>query len=157
MAVTAAEIRQAYPLPVYNFRVEIGSEAIGFAEVSGLSMGFEITTYKESATESGAPGPRALHMPTQATAPTITLKKGVVRGASVNTLYKWFASTALNQVEKRDIFVRLCDEAGAPVISWRVINAFPSKLDAPTFDAKSNDIAIESMELRADRVTVEEA
>lgn len=157
MAVSPAEIRASYPLPVYNYRVEIGSEAIGFSEVSGLSMGFEIATYKESSTEGGAPGPRTIHMPTQPTAPTITLKKGVVRGTSVNTLYKWFSSTALNQIEKRDIFVRLCDEAGAPVITWRVINAFPSKLDAPTFDAKSNDVAIESMELRADRVTVEEA
>lgn len=157
MAVPASEIRQTYPLPVYNFRVEIGGEAIGFAEVSGLSMGFEITTYKESATAGGSPGPRTFHMPSQPTSPTITLKKGVVRGGSVNTLYKWFAATALNQTEKRDVFVRLCDEAGAPVISWRIANAFPSKLDAPTFDAKSNDIAIESMELRADRVTVEEA
>jgi len=157
MAVSTADIRATYPLPVYNFRVEIGADAIGFAEVSGLSMGFEVATYKESPTESGAPGPRTLHMPTQPTNPTITMKKGVTRGASVAALYKWFASTALNQVEKRDIFVRLCDEAGAPVITWKVVNAFPTKLDAPTFDAKSTDVAVESMELRADRVTIEEA
>jgi len=157
MAVSTADIRQSYPLPAYNFRVEIGPDAIAFAEVSGLSMGFEVTTYKESPVESGAPGPRVVHMPSQATAPTITLKKGVVRGASVAALYRWFASTALNQVEKKDVFVRLCDEAGAPVVTWKVVNAFPSKLDGPSFDAKSTDVAIETMELRADRVTVEEA
>ena len=157
MAVTAQEIRQSYPLPVYNYRVEINGQAIGFSEVSGLSMGFEVATYKESPTEAGAPGPRTLHMPTQPTSPTITLKKGIVRGASVATLYAWINSTTLNLIEKRDIFVRLCDEAGAPVISWRVINAFPTKLDAPGFDTKSNDVAIESMELRADRVIIEEA
>jgi phage tail-like protein len=43
------------------------------------------------------------------------------------------------------------------VISWKVINAFPTKLDAPTFDASSNDVAIETMELRADNITIEEA
>jgi hypothetical protein len=37
-------------------------------------------------------------------------------------------SIQLNRVEKKDIFVRLCDETGA-VISWKVINAFPTKLD----------------------------
>ena len=156
MAVTAQEIRQTYPLPVYNYRVEIGADAVAFSEVSGLSIGHEVSTYKESSV-GGAPGPRVIHMPSQPTSPKITLKKGIVRGQSVATLYRWIASIQLNMVEKRDIFVRLCDETGAPVISWRVINAFPTKLDAPSFDAKSNDVAIESMELQADRVTIDEA
>jgi len=60
-------------------------------------------------------------------------------------------------VEKKDIYVRLCDEKGSAVISWKVINAFPTKLDAPTFDAKSNDAAIESFTLMADGVVIEEA
>jgi phage tail-like protein len=157
MAVTAQEIRQTYPLPVYNYRVEIGGDAIAFSEVSGLSVGHEVATYKESSTGGGGPGPRVIHMPSQPTAPKITLKKGIVRGQSIATLYNWIASIQLNLVEKKDIFIRLCDEAGAPVISWRAINAFPTKLDAPSFDAKSNDVAVESMELQADRVTVEEA
>lgn len=157
MAVTAQEIRQTYPLPVYNYRVEIAGQAVAFSEVSGLSIGFETSTYKESQTSGGAAGPRTVIMPSQPTAPKITLKKGIVRGQSVATLYAWISSIQLNLVEKRDIFIRLCDEAGAPVISWKVINAFPTKLDAPSFDAKSNDVAIESMELQADRVTIEEA
>jgi phage tail-like protein len=156
MAVSAQEIRQSYPLPVYNYRVEIGGSAIAFSEVSGLTVGHEIATYKESST-GGSPGPRVIHMPSQPTAPKITLKKGIVRGQSVATLYNWIASIQLNLVEKKDIFIRLCDEAGAPVISWRAINAFPTKLDAPSFDSKSNDVAVESMELQADRVTIEEA
>jgi phage tail-like protein len=35
------------------------------------------------------------------------------------------------------------------------MNAFPTKLTAPTFDAKSNDAAIETLELRADLITME--
>jgi phage tail-like protein len=42
------------------------------------------------------------------------------------------------------------------VISWKVVNAFPTKLTAPTFDAKSNDVAIETLELKADLITMEE-
>ena len=65
--------------------------------------------------------------------------------------------TALNQVEKKDVVVRLCDEQGKPIISWKIVNAFPTKLDAPSFDAKSNEVAVESMELRADAITITEA
>lgn len=158
MAFTTEQIKNTYPLPVYNYRVEIAGVSIGFSEVSGLNMSFETTTYKESQVESGLVSPRVMIMPAQSSAPTITLKKGVVRGGvSTSALYAWINSIRINQVEKRDIYIRLCDEEGAPVISWLVINAFPTKLDAPTFDANSNDVAIESMELIADRIAIEEA
>lgn len=158
MAVTTSNIKNTYPLPVYNYRVEINGQAISFSEVSGLSLSFETTTYKESQTESGLTGPKTFYMPAQISAPTISLKKGVVRGGvSVGVLYNWINTVAINQIEKKDIYIRLCDEAGAPVISWRVVNAFPTKLDAPSFDSNSNDVAIESMDLMADRIFVEEA
>lgn len=156
MAVTKETIKAAYPLPVYNYRVEIGGHAVAFSEVSGLSLSVETTTYHESPVESGTAGPRIMHMPAQKKPVNITLKKGVVRGSSVPTLFKWINSIQINQIDKNDVFVRLCDEKGDAVISWKVINAFPTKLDAPTFDAKSNDAAIESMELMADGITVEE-
>lgn len=157
MAVSPEDIKTAYPLPVYNFRVEIGADAVAFSEVSGLSLGFEATTFKESPTAGGAPGPRVLHMPAQANAVNVTLKKGVARATSIAALYRWISTTKINQIEKKDIFVRLCDETGAPVVSWKVINAFPTKLDGPAFDAKSNDVAVETMELRADGIAIEEA
>jgi phage tail-like protein len=81
----------------------------------------------------------------------------VVRNDSIGTFFEWINSIQINQVDKRDIYVRLLDEKGDPVISWAVINAFPTKLDAPTFDANSNDVAIESMELMADGIKIEEA
>ena len=47
MATTTDDIKAAYPLPVYNYRVEIGSDAVSFSEVSGLSISYDTTTYKE--------------------------------------------------------------------------------------------------------------
>lgn len=157
MPLSTDDIRSSYPLPAYNYRVEINGEAVAFSEVSGLSISYETTTYKESPTASGAPGPRLMIVPGQRNPAKITLKKGVVRGASLKHLYGWIKTIAINQVEKKDIVVRLCDEKGDAVISWKVVNAFPTKLDAPSFDAKSNDAAIESMELSADFVTLEES
>jgi phage tail-like protein len=157
MALTVQEIKKSYPLPVYNYRVEIAGVAVAFSEVSGLTIEHDTTTYSESQTASGISGARTIHMPAQLKPVTISLKKGVVVATSVATLYKWISQTTLNQVEKKDVYVRLCDEKGIAVISWKVINAFPTKLDAPTFDAKSNDAAIESMSLMADGVVIEEA
>ena len=157
MALSKSEIKTAYPLPSYNYRVEIAGAAVGFSEVSGLSIKRETSTYKESPTGGGAPGPIVMRMPAQVTNPTITLKKGVVRKSSVAALYNWINSTQINQIDKKDVYVRLCDEKGEAVISWKVLNAFPTKLDAPAFTASSNDVAIETMELMADSILIEEA
>jgi len=96
-------------------------------------------------------------MPSQRKSATITLKKGVVSAVSVPVLFAWINSIELNRVDKKDIYVRLCDETGAAVVSWKVINAFPTKLDAPGFTANSNDAAVESMELMADGILIEQA
>lgn len=158
MALTTDDIKNRYPLPSYNYRVEIAGESIAFSQVSGLSMSFETTTYKESQVESGIASPNVMRMPAQHSDVTLTLQKGVVRGGvSMRVLYDWINTTQINQIEKKDIYVRLMDEAGAPVISWKVINAFPTSLEAPSFDANSNDVAIESMQLMADRITMEES
>lgn len=143
----------AYPLPVYNYRVEIDGTTVACSEVSGLSIGYETTTYKESRVTPGT-GPRVVLMPAQATTPTLTIKKGLVKATSVAVLFKWINTVKLNKVDKKTIHVRLYDDRGAAVISWEVKGAWPTKLDAPSFDASSNDVAIESMELTADSVTI---
>lgn len=156
MALSKDSIKTAYPLPVYNYRVEIGGEPVGFSEVSGLTFKLETTTYKESPTEGKAPGPVTMHMPAQSTPPTITLKKGIVKTKSIKALYDWINLTAINQIEKKDLYIRLCDEAGNAVITWTVSNAFPTSLSAPTFTAGSNEVAIESLELKADGIRMSE-
>jgi phage tail-like protein len=154
MAQSKADIKASYPLPVYNYKVDIGQNTIAFSEVSGLNIGYETSTYKESNTESGKVSPRVFRMPSQPTTTTLTLKKGLVPAKSQAALYDWINSISINQVEKKDIVISLCDETGKAVVSWKVTNAFPTKLDVPTFDANSNDVAIESMELMADGLTI---
>jgi len=155
MALAAAQIKTDYPLPVYNYKVNIGTDTVAFSEVSGLSIVYETITHKESpaGTQTGL---QVRHMPGQGTPVNLTLKKGMVQGKSVATLYNWISAIKLNQIEKKDITIQLCNEQGAAVISWKVINAFPTTLEAPTFDASANDVAVESMELMADDVTIDD-
>lgn len=154
MATDPATIKSTYPLPVYSYVVEIAGTSIGFAEVSGLDIVYETTTYKESRTGGSKPGPKVLHMPAQGTPANLTMRKGFVQSENVPQLYEWIDSIQLNQVEKKDIFIRLTDESGQPVVSWKVSNAFPTRLEIPTFDATSNDVAIDTLELMADGVDI---
>ena len=102
MATNRAEIKDNYPLPVYNYRVDIDGEAMSFSEVSGLSMAYETKAYKESRLE-GAGGPMLMQMPMQPTAPTITLKRGIVRGGGkrLTALYGWLKTIQGNLVDKK--------------------------------------------------------
>jgi phage tail-like protein len=154
MALSKSEIKTAYPLSVYNYRVDIGKDSVAFSEVSGLSISYEKTTYKESSTEPGKVSPRVFIMPGQAINPTLTLKKGLVPPRSQTALYDWINSISLNQVEKKDIMISLCDESGKALVTWTVNNAFPTKLSVPTFDSNSNDVAIETLELQADSIFI---
>ncbi len=157
MALTKEQIRTDYPLVVYNYRVDIDGESLTFSEVSGLELAFESITYKESYADGNKSGPNIMYMPGQIQPVNISMKKGFVKGNSIPVFYDWINSIALNRVDKKDIVVHLLDESGGTIVSWKVIDSFPTKLTAPTFDANSNEVAIESLDLMAYRVSMEEA
>lgn len=157
MATEQSVIKNTYPLPSYNYKVTIAStkETITLActEVSGLQTKFDTVTFKQSpgADHKGA-GPVIMHMLGQGTPTTLSLKRAVILNEHLRYIYNWFASVKANVVDKRDVEVHLMDEAGTQIVGWRVINAMPMTLDAPTFTASSNDAAIESVELFSDGV-----
>ena len=155
VGVSKDSIKSNYPLPSYNYKVNIGGETIAFSEVSGLNIGYEEITYKQSRVD-GSIGPEIMQMPGQATAASLSLSKGYVRGSNIKVFYEWINSIQLNQVEKKDITISLCDETGAPVVTWTVMDCFPTSLDAPSFSADSNEVAIESLQLTALSVSVSE-
>ncbi len=153
MATTVEDIKNTYPLPAFHYRVEIdGMDPVAFAEISGLSIARETITYKDglSCTQGSK------RMPGLSSDLKFTMKKGIIKADS--KLYNWVNSIRLTTVEKKNILISLMDEKGeAPVVTWKVTNAFPVKLDAPAFNAKTNDVAIESLELMADDLKIEYA
>jgi phage tail-like protein len=146
MATTVDEIKAKFPLPIWKFQVQIGGESYAFSEVSGLAIEYETITYRDGL------GP--VHMPGMDTPVDLTLKRGIVKGDSF--LMDWLTSIKMNTVNKQDITISLMDEEQKnPVVVWTVINAFPKKIEAPTFDATSNEVAIETLELMADDLKIE--
>lgn len=149
MAVTADDIAVQYPIPTYRFIVTLGDEQVPFTSASGLDINFDTIEYRDG---SG----NWYKMPGQRQVPNITLSKGVFPGK--NVMYEWINSIQLNQVEKKDIMISLTNEAGTEVlVSWNVSNAFPTSLTSPSFDATSNEIAVQQITLMADRVTIQTA
>jgi phage tail-like protein len=148
MAATKETLKSSYPLPVYNYKVRIGADTYGFSQVSGLSVQYEIVTYKHGL--SWLQGSQEAVGQLQPL--TITLQKGVASGGS--ELLDWFSATGFMGIKKQDVFIDLCDENGVPVVTWAVRDAFPTKLEAPSFSAADNEVAIEVLELKAGNISV---
>ncbi|WP_387692608.1 phage tail protein [Photorhabdus sp. RM71S] len=147
MAITPEQIAVDYPIPAYRFVVSIGDEKIPFNNVSGLDISHDVIEYKDGTGNY-------YKMPGQRQSINITLRKGVFSGDT--KLFDWINSIQLNQVEKKDIAISLTNEAGTEILmTWNVTNAFPTSLTSPSFDATSNDIAIQEIALVADRVTIQ--
>lgn len=146
MATTADDIHTGYPIPIYRFTVTLGEEDMAFSEVSGLDIGNEPITYKD--------GISVKYMPGQSSSTTITLKRGIVKAKT--QLFDWINAVSLNLIDKKDIIVSLTNEAAdSPIVTWTVSNAFPKKLTGPSFNAASNEVSIETLEMMADGVKVE--
>ncbi len=144
-------IKVSYPLPAYNYRVTVEGSTMGFSEVSGLNVEYETVTYKHGM--SFAMGARIIPGMRQPT--RLTMKKGIVKGKGFFADWIQKAYSDPFTLAKKDIVVDLCDETGKPVVRWKVQGALPVKLSAPTFDAKSNEVAIETLELVAHNIQIE--
>lgn len=139
MATEGIHIGGDYPLAAYNYRVTVGNhETMSFSEVSGLEIEHEHVLYRHGF--SFAMGDHLIRG--QRKPVNVTLKRGV--SPHRKYLYDWIKSG-----EKKDVKIELCDENGSAIVSWDVSRALPFRLDAPAFNANSNDIAIESLNLIA--------
>lgn len=130
-----------YPLVKFHFQVEWGGTKIGFTEVSGLDVESEVVEYREGS----SPEYSKIKMPGMQKYSNITLKRGTF--ASDNEFFKWWNSVKLNTIERRDIIISMLNEEHDPVVTWKVKNAWPSKVQSTDLKAEGNEVAIESMEI----------
>jgi phage tail-like protein len=130
-----------YPLVKFSFVVEWGGTRAGFTEVTGLDMQAEAIEYREGNSKEYS----KIKMPGLHKFSNITLKRGSVPGD--REFYDWINTITLNQVERRDVTIKLLNENGDPVFTWKVNRAFPVKVQASDLKADGNEVAIETIEL----------
>jgi phage tail-like protein len=132
---------EQYPLPVFHFRVEWGGTRIGFSEVSGLTQENQAIEYRDGSFLEYS----SIKMPGLRKFSNVTLKRGIVKAD--NDFFRWLSSIKLNQVERRDVTISLLNEEHNPVMVWKILRAFPVKVEGPGLKASGNEVAIESIEL----------
>src|SRR5690606_4779111 len=143
------KIMATYPIPKFHFQVEWGGSKIGFTEVTGLDISTEVIEYRDGA----SPEFSKIKMPGQRTFSNITLKRGTFAGD--NEFYEWFNTVNMNQIERRDLTISLLNENHEPVVVWKVKNAWPLKITPTDLSADGNEVALESLELAHEGLTIQ--
>ena len=139
----------AYPMTTFHFQVDWGGTNVGFSEVTGLNIEVQPIEYRDGLSPEFSP----TKMPGLKKYGNITLKRGVFK--SDNEYYDWLNTIKLNTVTRRDINISLLDEEHKPVMKWKVMNAWPTKITSPDMKATGNEVAIEQLEIAHEGITIE--
>lgn len=144
MAMTVAQQARSYPLPAYNFRVTRAGQSLRFAMVSGLQREHKVITYRDGLSFLDGELLARYHLDQYV---SVTLEQGVVEGEG--SLHAWLEEAGPQPME-----VQLCNSKGVPVLAWRMARTIPIKITAPTFDARTNEAAIDVMEIKASGISI---
>lgn len=129
------------PYQQFNFLVEIDGVARGgFTEVSGLTTDTDAIDYREGTDLTL----NVRKLPGMRKYTNIVLKRGYTKDKA---LWEWRKKIINGQTERRSADIILFDEARTEVLRWRIREAWISKWESGPFNAKTNDVAVESIEL----------
>lgn len=127
------------PLRGFRFLVEIdGIKSGGFTRVKGLSLELKHESYRE-----GGVNDYEHKLVTQVTYPVVVLE----RGLAFDDLWKWALDAANGQVQRKNVRIRLQNEANEMTWAWQIEYAIPVKWAASDLDAQTSTVVMESLEL----------
>ena len=135
------------PYRNFNFLVEIdGITQASFIECSGLEATTEVIE-----TRSGGDSTTVYKLPGKTSYSDITLKWGTTASTE---LWMWRQNVINGVINRQNGSVVLYDLANqTEVARWDFFNAWPTKWDGPSLNAKGNDISIETLVLAVERIT----
>lgn len=139
---------QLWPLPKFYFEVKWDSDVMSFQEVSGLDIESQPIEYRSG----DSPIHSVIKMPGLKKSGNITMKKGTF--AKDNKFWDWFNQIKLNTIKRIPITISLLDEKGAPTMVWNVTNAWPTKITGTDLKADGNEVAIETIEIAHEGITI---
>jgi len=137
------------PYRSFNFQLVIDGVPLGaFSECSGLTAEGDAVDYREGT--DLASNVRKLMGLRKYT--NIVLKRGYTQDKS---LWAWYGNIANGVADRRNVTIVLMNEEHQPVLRWHAENAWINKIEGPTFKASGNEIAMESVELVHEGLTLE--
>lgn len=144
----SAQSSNQWPMPKFYFQVKWDSEVMSFQEVSGLQVEVEELKYRAGDSKSFG----VMKMPGMMKVGNVTMKKGVYKGD--NKFWAWFNEIKMNTIKRKPLTISLLDETGAPTMTWTLLNAWPLKITSTDLKAEGNEVAIESIEIVHEGLTI---
>jgi phage tail-like protein len=137
-----------WPLPKFYFQVKWDSQVMSFQEISGLDVQSEEIKYRHG----DSPDFSVIKMPGMKKVGNVTMKKGIFKGD--NKFWDWFNQIKMNTIKRVPVTISLLDEAGSPTMVWTLANAWPTKITGTDLKAEGNEVAIETIEIVHEGLTI---
>lgn len=146
----AGEVQDnVWPLPKFYFSATFGDDSsISFQEVDGLNSETQPIEYRHG----NSPVFYPIKMPGLGRVGNVTMRKGIfVNDAK---FWAWYNEIKMNTIARRTVVVNLLDETGTPKMVWTLNNAWPTKITGTDLKSEGNEVAVESIELAFETLTV---
>ncbi|GGI52869.1 phage tail protein [Oxalicibacterium solurbis] len=137
-----------WPMPKFYFQVKWDSQVMSFQEITGLDIQSEEIKYRHG----DSPEFSVIKMPGLKKVGNVTMKKGVFKGD--NKFWDWFNQIKMNTIKRVPVTISLLDETGAPTMVWTLANAWPTKITGTDLKAEGNEVAIETIEIVHEGLTI---
>jgi phage tail-like protein len=118
-----------------------------FSECTGLDVSMDPIEYRngsEDFTPRKIPGLKKF--------PNIVLKRGIIGDL---TFWNWMLEGMNGTVHRTEGSIILLDEAKNEVFRWHFKRGWPTKFTGPALNAKTNEIAIETLEIAHEGLSID--
>ncbi|MDZ7813553.1 MAG: phage tail protein [Ideonella sp.] len=140
-----------WPLPKFHFQVKWDSAVMSFAEVSGLDVEAQPIEYRHGDSSVFS----AIKVPGLMKVGNVTMKRGVFK--SDNKFWDWFNQIKMNTVKRVSMTISLLGEEGKASMVWTLTNAWPTKVTGIDLKSEGGEVAVESIEVAHEGLTIAHA
>ena len=152
----------SYPLTKMNFLVSVANVegTAAFSQVTGIDATVDVIEFRQGNANSLAP----VKIPGLVKHGNITLKFGYTLDSAFKTWIQECVSETRGQIPRNDVQIELIDiNGGSPqklatavtgTRVWLLTNAWVAKYQGPELDAKTSDVAIETVELAYEELII---
>lgn len=146
--VQAAQQADQQPVNATRFRVvKDGRDIAGVMSVLGLDSSVAILEWRNG----DARVPYLLKIPGVARTSNIVIRMQTT-GAGVSDMWSWYRQTRNGTIDKRDLLVTLMNPRNEPVVTYKILRAWPCAWHGPELDAETNATAYEDYELAVEDI-----
>ena len=152
----------SYPLTKMNFLVRVANVegTAAFSQVTGIDASVDVIEFRQGNANSLAP----VKIPGLVKHGNITLRFGYTLDSAFKTWIQECVSEVRGEMPRNDVQIELIDiNGGAPQTMataitgtrvWLLTQAWVTKYTGPELDAKTSDVALESVEIAYEELVI---